>query len=217
MIEGSVIEDERTVEHLLVQFDVALGASLVVEPVQGFRHDARDLRVAEVARHPPEIHRAIHRPEEPVRVVGIEDEPVAGVLGGVEHLHGIVQSARVVGDGERTLDRRLHLGKPARLEERRHDHEVRTGEAELREASVEVVYAEPSLNAVEGTDVPERLLVGAVRDDRELCAVVPVFAQEPVGDVGEELRPLLDRIETRRPEEDGRIRILLKPERMLKR
>ena len=64
-------------------------------------------------------------------------------------------------------------------------------------------------------DVPERLLEQTVRDDRELRALRGVLLEEAVGDVGEELRTLLHRIQTARPEEERRVGILLQPKRML--
>ena len=73
------------------------------------------------------------------------------------------------------------------------------------------------MDAVEVLDVPERLLIRSVRDDRDLRALCTILVEEPERDVSEELRPLLDRIKPARPEKERHVGVLLEPERMLER
>ena len=204
-------------QHVFVEFDVLARAGLVVEALERLRHDTRDFAFADVRGLCPERHRLIHCPEEAVGIVGVEDEAVAARMVHVQHLHRVVQTARVVRHRERTVDGRLHLRQAARLEERRHEQEVRPSEAQLREASVKVVHTDAPLEAMERADIPERLLVGAVGDDGHLHAALPMLVEEAVEDVRQQLGPLLHRVEARRPEEQRRVRIFLQPQRVLER
>ena len=92
-------------------------------------HDAGNLPLADSSSGVEEVHRLIHRPEEAVGVVVVEDEAIAGRSRRVEHLDCVVKTAGVVRNRERAVDRRLHLRKAARLEKRRHEREVGRCEA----------------------------------------------------------------------------------------
>ena len=70
---------------------------------------------------------------------------------------------------------------------------------------------------MEALDIPERLLVRSVCDNGQLSPLIVIFLEEAVCDICKKLRTFLDWIKPAWPEEERRIRIFFKPERMLQR
>ena len=118
-------------------------------------------------------------------------------------------------DRERAVEDAHHLRKAARLEARRHEDEVRAGVGEPRERLVEVGDGHAPVDVVEVDDVVEDALVVAVGDEDDLQLPIPVLRDGAVEDLGEELASLLDGIEARGPEEDGRGVVHLERETLL--
>ena len=79
----------------------------------------------------------------------------------------------------------------------------------------EITHGHPALKLVLSDDVAENILKRPVGHENDLQIQVPVFGDHAVEDIGQQLAPFLNRIQTRRPEKQGGVFILDEPQKLL--
>ena len=114
----------------------------MVEASNRFSHDTTDFALPYFRRLHIELHRPFHRPHQAASIIGIEDEAITLGVVPIKREYRIVQTASIMRNCERTINRRLHLGKSARFEKRRHKSEIACRETKLRKTSIEIMNRE---------------------------------------------------------------------------
>ena len=108
----------------------------------------------------------------------IETEAVAGGFVHVERADGIIEAAGGMDDGQCAIQGSGHLRQTAGLEQGGHEHKIRAGVGEAREAFVEIDHGHPVVQAEFLDDVMEVLFVRAVGDDDHLQVAKPIIGDE---------------------------------------
>lgn len=179
----------------------------MVEALLGLRHDPGQVALSDLGGKAVELHRLVASPAKAACVEVAKEKAVAGLGFWIEGVDGVVEAAGIVGDGEGSIFRADHLGESARLEEGRHEDEIRSGVGLVGEIFAEIGHGDAVGDPVHIDDILEVRLECSVGDDHDLQLFVGVVSDQLIEDIGEELAALLNGVEAGGPVEERGVRI----------
>jgi len=157
----------------------------MVEGLAALLHDALDLLALYLHIQAIEAHGFIDSPAQSRGVVVFENKSVTAVLIDFQVRDRIMESAGIVCNRQRTVDRCDHLRQAAGFKAGRHQNKVGSTVSLMFEVFVKITNSHPAVKIMIRYDISKNTLIVAVGHKNNLQAVFPVVSNDLVENRGQ--------------------------------